>query len=161
MTRVTMRLFATVFVVAALLSAPARAVDTPPSSDLPDLSQIRAQIYSGNYEPAIAALLNLAKSVKHADVYNLLGFSLRSVKRYDEAARWYKEALYYDPTHRAAIEYQGELFIATGDLEAAQANVGLLKLLCPQGCKELDTLSAALTKNEASPTTSKTEGGNP
>ncbi|MFD1198733.1 tetratricopeptide repeat protein [Brucella gallinifaecis] len=153
-----MRLFPTIAMALFLatgLSAPAQAIDTPPSTDLPDLSQIRAQIYSGDYKPAIAALLDLSKSVKHADLYNLLGFSLRNIGRYDEAGRWYKEALYYDPTHRAAIEYQGELYIKTGDLEAAQANVQLLKLLCPKGCKELDILSAALDKNDASSDSSK------
>ncbi len=78
-------------------STAASPMDTAPSSDLPDLSAVRAEIYSGEYEKAAAELLALAQTVHHADVYNLLGFSLRNLKRYDEAARWYKEAIFYDP----------------------------------------------------------------
>ncbi|MBS7534467.1 tetratricopeptide repeat protein [Ancylobacter sonchi] len=121
----------------------AGAVDTPPSDALPDLAPIRALIYSGDYEKAAAELEVLATRVRHADVFNLLGFSLRNLKRYDEADRWYREALYFDPTHRQAIEYQGELFIATGRLDKARENIVTLKIFCRSGCPELDTLRKA------------------
>ncbi|MFC0219835.1 Flp pilus assembly protein TadD [Pseudochelatococcus lubricantis] len=137
--------------VPALLAVPAAAVDTPPSSDLPDLSAIRAQIYSGEYEAAVKGLTELSATVRHADIYNLLGFATRKLGRYEESARWYKEALYYDPTHRPAIEYQGELFIATGDLEGARGNLQILDLLCPSGCPERETLAAAIAGAEKSP----------
>lgn len=149
-----MRFFTTTaaaLVLLGFLTGAARAVDTPPSTELPDLSAIRAQIYSGEYEPAAEALLALTDEVQHADLYNLLGFSLRSLGRYQEADRWYREALYYDPTHRPAIEYQGELFIALGDFEAARANVDVLRLLCPNGCDELTTLEQALADAEPAP----------
>lgn len=133
------------FLFAALLAAgPAWAVDTPPSTDLPDLSAIRAQIYSAQYEPAIAELTALTETVRHADLYNLLGYANRKLARYDEAGRWYREALYYDPTHRPALEYQGELFLAIGEREKAQENLAILTLLCPGGCAELDILTAAI-----------------
>ncbi|TKT76309.1 tetratricopeptide repeat protein [Aquamicrobium sp. LC103] len=146
-----MRLSVSAGAVASWLAAAgmACAVDTPPSTEVPDLSAIRAQIYSGEYEAAADALLALTGEVRHADLYNLLGFSLRSLARYDEADRWYREALYYDPTHRPAIEYQGELFIAVGNLDGARSNVELLRLLCPQGCTELDTLTRALAEADA------------
>jgi Flp pilus assembly protein TadD len=135
----------------------ALAVDTPPSTDLPDLSAIRAQIYSGEYEAAVEALTKLTDEVRHADLYNLLGFSLRNLARYDEAARWYREALYYDPTHRPAIEYQGELFIAVGDLEGARSNIQLLTLLCPKGCSELDALKKAVAEADPQASTENPE----
>ncbi len=129
----------------ALSAFDANAADTAPSTDLPDLSAIRAQIYSGEYQRAADALLKLTGTVRHADLYNLLGYSLRNLKRYDEAARWYKEAIYYDPSHRPALEYQGELFIATGDFRKAEKNLELLRLLCfPNGCEEHDKLREAL-----------------
>lgn len=128
-----------------MLSATAAgAVDTPPSSDLPDLSAIRAQIYSGEYEAALAELTALSEQVKHADIYNLLGYASRQLGRYEESGRWYREALYYDPSHRPALEYQGELFLQTGDVESAQGNLQLLELFCPGGCPERDTLSQAI-----------------
>jgi len=125
-------------------AASAGAVDTPPSDDLPDLSAIRALIYSGEYEKAVVQLEELSGKVRHADVFNLLGFSLRNVGRYKEADRWYREALYYDPTHRQAIEYQGELFLTTGQLDKAQENITTLKIFClPAGCSELTKLQKA------------------
>ncbi len=134
-------------VLALVLAVTARAwaVDTPPSSDLPDLSGVRAQIYAGEYEPAVRQLLDLSQTVRHADVYNLLGFGLRKLGRYDESARWYREALIYEPGHRAALQYQGELFIAQGDVAAAQKNWRYLDILCGQGpCPERDLLTRAL-----------------
>jgi len=134
-------------IVAALFlgfAASAGAVDTPPSDDLPDLSAIRALIYSGEYEKAVVQLEDLSGKVRHADVFNLLGFSLRNVGRYKEADKWYREALYYDPTHRQAIEYQGELFLTTGQLDKAQENITTLKIFClPAGCPELTKLQKA------------------
>ncbi|MFD1704655.1 tetratricopeptide repeat protein [Methylopila henanensis] len=122
-----------------------RAADTAPATDLPDLSAVRAQIYSGDYQAAADRLLALTATVRHADLYNLLGYSLRNLKRYDEAARWYKEALWYDPGHRPALEYQGELFVETGDFARAETNLKLLRLLChPDGCPEIGKLETAL-----------------
>lgn len=127
------------------LGGAARAMDTAPSTDLPDLSESRAALYAGDYERALALLMPLTETVRHADLYNLLGFANRSLKRYDEAARWYKEALFYDPAHRPALEYQGELFIAVGDFPRAEKNLELLRLLCyPAGCEEQEKLRKAL-----------------
>ena len=116
------------------------AVDTPPSDQLPDLAPIRALVYSGEYAKAAAELAQLAAKVRHADIFNLLGFSLRNIGRYEEADKWYREALYYNPEHRQAIEYQGELFITTGRLDKARENIVTLKIFCPTGCPELEKL---------------------
>lgn len=149
--------------VAAMLAVAslAHAVDTPPSDDLPDLSPIRALIYSGDYAKAATELEQLATRVRHADVFNLLGFSLRNIGRYEEADKWYHEALYYDPAHRQAIEYQGELYLVTGRLDKAQENIEALKIFClPAGCPELTKLEAAyqakLQGKAATPATAST-----
>ncbi len=132
--------------VAGLLTvmSAAYAVDTPPSDALPDLAPVRALIYSGEYAKAAAELEQLATKVRHADVFNLLGFSLRHIGRYEEADKWYREALYYDTTHRQAIEYQGELYLTTGKLDKAQENIEALKIFClPAGCPDRTKLEAA------------------
>lgn len=131
-----------------MAASPAGAVDTPPSTDLPDLSAIRAQIYSGDYETAIAELTDLTATTRHADLYNLLGYANRKLGRYEESGRWYAEALYYAPDHRPALEYQGELFLALGDVEAARGNLDMLALFCPEGCPERDTLAAAIDAHQ-------------
>ncbi|QEI04628.1 tetratricopeptide repeat protein [Pigmentiphaga aceris] len=138
-------------VAAAMLVAPfgmAFAADTPASTDLPDLAPIRAKVYAKDYQSAADDLRALTATVKHADLYNLLGFSLRNLGQYDEAAKWYREALYYDPDHRNAIEYQGELFIKTGQLQRAKNNVQKLEFLCLQGCLELTQLREAVAAAE-------------
>lgn len=121
-------------VVLALMAwtvpALALAAGAPPSSDLPDLSAERAMVYSAEYDDAVAALKRLSEQVRHAEVYNLLAYSLRQLKRYDEAAHWYREALTYDPVHRPALEYQAELFLALGDVASARKNLRYLELLC-------------------------------
>jgi len=134
-------------VALALLTASfgvAFAADTPASTDLPDLAPIRAKVYAKDYQSAADDLHALTATVKHADLYNLLGFSLRNLGQYDEAAKWYREALYYDPDHRNAIEYQGELFIKIGQLQRAKNNVQKLEFLCLKGCAELTQLRQAV-----------------
>lgn len=138
-------------VALALLTANfgiAFAADTPASTDLPDLAPIRAKVYAKDYQSAADDLRALTATVKHADLYNLLGFSLRNLGQYDEAAKWYREALYYDPDHRNAIEYQGELFIKIGQLQRAKNNVEKLEFLCLQGCAELTQLRQAVAAAE-------------
>lgn len=125
----------------------AGAVDTPPSTDLPDLSAIRAAIYSGEYKTALADLTALTETVKHADLFNLLGYTNRQLGRYEDAAKWYTEALYYDPSHRPALEYQGELFLKIGDIDGAKQNLSLLELFCPDGCAERELLAKAIAQH--------------
>lgn len=135
--------------IAALAAAPLAlgAAGAPPSSDLPDLSAVRALVYAGDYTKAVQRLTALSETVQHAEVYNLLGYSLRQLKRYEEAGRWYREALLYDPEHRPALEYQGELFLALGDVAGARKNLRYLELLCTaKPCAEYELLKKAVDK---------------
>jgi Flp pilus assembly protein TadD len=143
-----MRWPAALALLAALAqAAPAHAVAAAPSGDLPDLAAEKALIYSGEYAQAITRLEARAREVQHAEIYNLLGYSQRQLRRYDEAARSYQEALFFDGSYRPALQYQGELFIATGDIAGARRNLGYLRIVCgPQGCEEIDQLAQALEK---------------
>lgn len=123
------------------------AVSSAPSSDLPDISAIREEIYKEDYQKAISSLLELEKTVKHAEISNLLGYSYRKLGQYDEAGKWYRDALFLDPSHRGALEYQGELFIATGNIDGAKENLRYLEILCgDRGCAAADMLREALAK---------------
>lgn len=146
------RLRTALLVASAAVHLVLGAASAPPSSDLPDLSAVRAKVYAGEYAKAVEQLTQLTKTVQHAEVYNLLGYSLRQLKRYDEAGRWYNEALLYDPEHRPALEYQGELFLALGQVDAARKNLRYLELLCTaKPCAEYEMLKKAI---EASKTAS-------
>ena len=81
---------------------------------------------------------------QHADVYNLMGFSLRKTGDYKQAYTFYRKALDFNPEHKGALEYLGELYVETGQVEKARENVVLLKKLCPGGCEELEDLEQAI-----------------
>ena len=59
---------------------------------------------------------------------------------------WAKKALDFDPEHKGALEYLGELYVQTGELAKAREHVVLLTKLCPQGCEELEDLQKALAQ---------------
>lgn len=122
---------------------------TPTEMEQGELAPIRARIKAKDFKGAAEDLFIMARIVQNADVYNLLAFSLRNLGDYKQAALYYRKALDYDASHKSALEYQGELFIALGDIPAARANLARLEKLCPQGCEELDDLRAALGKPEA------------
>jgi Flp pilus assembly protein TadD len=127
--------------------SPALAVDTPTTRDAPDLTAVRAKIKAKDFKAAILDLnVMIEQGVQHADVYNLLGFSLRKSGDQKTAFSYYKKALDFDPDHKGALEYLGELYVETGQLAKAQDNVVRLKKLCPSGCEELEDLEKAVAQ---------------
>ena len=140
--------------VAALISlaptaGPVHAVDNVTSTDAPDLTAVRALIKAKDFAKARQELARLVESHQHADVYNLLGFTSRKLGDYATALTWYKKALDYDPDHKSAREYLGELYVETGDLEMARGQLEILVRLCPKGCEEREDLEKAIAEAEA------------
>jgi Flp pilus assembly protein TadD len=129
---------------AMLGSSPALAVDTVTSKDAPDLTSVRAKIKAKDYQVALTELNVLADTHQHADVYSLMGFSLRRTGDYPTALTFYKKALDFDADHKGAREYLGELYVETGDLVKAREQLAILAKLCPQGCEEREDLEKAL-----------------
>jgi Flp pilus assembly protein TadD len=126
-------------------ATPAMAVDTMTSTNAPDLTAVRTKIKANDYRGAIADLNALIdKGVQHADAYNLLGFSLRKSGDTKNALTFYKKALEFDPNHKGALEYSGELYVQLGDVAKARENAAKLTALCPQGCEELADLQQAI-----------------
>jgi Flp pilus assembly protein TadD len=124
---------------------PAYAVDTPISKDAPDLTLIRAKIKAKDFKSAAADLYAVIDGgVQHADVYNLLGFSLRKSGDRESGATFYRKALDFDANHKGALEYQGELFVELGQIDKAKANLAKLATLCPSGCEEREDLEKAI-----------------
>jgi len=137
----------------ANLAQPAWAVDTPTTRDAPDLTAVRAKVKAKEWKAAIADLNGMVdKGVQHADVYNLLGFSLRKSGDPKTAYTFYKKALDFDPEHKGALEYLGELYVETGQLAKAREHVVLLQKLCPGGCEELEDLQKAIGQAGAAKT---------
>lgn len=138
--------------VAAICASPARAVDTLVSKDAPDLAEVRAKIKAKDFKSALVDLTAMIdKGVQHADVYNLMGFSLRKTGDYKRGLTFYLKALDFDPEHKGAHEYLGELYVETNRLPKARAHLAILERLCPQGCEEREDLEKAIAA--ASPKT--------
>jgi tetratricopeptide (TPR) repeat protein len=127
----------------------ALAVDVVSSRDAPDLTSVRAKIKAKDFKAALAELTPLLETHQHADVYNLMGFSLRKTGDYKQAYTFYRKALDFDPEHKGALEYLGELYVETGEIDKAKQNVALLQKLCPGGCEELADLERALARASA------------
>ena len=127
--------------------APAFAVDNMAPSGTPELAGVREKIKVRDYQGAISELnAMIDKGVQHADAYNLLGFSLRKSGDTKTAMTYYKKALDFDPNHKGALEYSGELYVQLGDIAKARENAARLTALCPQGCDELADLQQAINR---------------
>jgi Flp pilus assembly protein TadD len=144
MTNLRSTLFAGLLVF-GIASTPVSAIDSIPARNAPNLAEVRAKIKAKDWSSAIAELNGMIdKGVQHADVYNLLGFSLRNQGDTTTAQTYYQKALEFDPDHKGALEYQGELYVKLGDLAKAQANLAKLVKLCPRGCEEREDLEQAI-----------------
>jgi tetratricopeptide (TPR) repeat protein len=135
-----------------VITAPARAADTTPASEVTTdkLAPARALIAEGRWRDAIGALQQVG-DVGSADWNNLMGYSHRKAKTPDFAAaeRYYDEALRLQPKHRGALEYSGELFLIMGDLPRAEARLAALDKACTFGCDEHKDLKAAVARYKA------------
>ena len=129
---------------ASIAATDALAIDTVSSRDAPDLTSVRAKIKAKDFKAAIVELTPMLETHQHADVYNLMGFSLRKSGDPKQAYTFYRKALDFDPEHKGALEYLGELYVETGQVDKARENVLLLKKLCPGGCEELADLEQAI-----------------
>lgn len=122
------------------------AADTPSPFAAVDLSGVRAKIKAKDYEGAMALMRPMLNTNFNPDLFNLMGFCLRKTGDQKQAWAYYDEALALDPNHLGTLEYQGELFVETGQIAKARQNEAKLKILCPKGCEELEDLQAAIAK---------------
>ena len=134
---------------ASVAATGALAIDNITSQELPELASVRAKIKAKDYKGALAELTPMLETHQHADVYNLMGFALRKTGDYKQAYTFYRKALDFDPEHKGALEYLGELYVETGQVDKARENVVLLKKLCPGGCEELADLEHAIARASA------------
>ncbi len=143
--------FVNLILLAALVfCGPALAFDnfSPDNKAPAELVAIRAKIKAKDFEGALKDLKPLLPKHDQADVHNLLGFALRKTGDMKQAAVHYTRALQLDPNHLSALEYQGEMFIETGQMDKARVNLARLKKLCPKGCEELADLEEDILKAE-------------
>ena len=131
-----------------LLSIPAVwAADISDDNAPPDLATAKTLIEKKNWTAAIPSLEKFVKAnPNNADGFNLLGFSLRNVKRDPEAIFNYKEALRIDPDHRGAHEYLGQTYVQTKQIDKAKELLANLEKICGLQCEEYLDLKKAIEK---------------
>ncbi len=138
------RFFVSLFII--LCSQASWAADTEPSTPAPasELTQARQLINQKNWTGAVDMLGSFTRANPgNADGFNLLGYSLRHLKRYDESLAAYKQALTIDPKHRGAHEYIGEAYIQLGQLDKAKQHLDALDRICTFSCEEYRDLKRA------------------
>ena len=113
----------------------------------------------GELEKAIAAITRndwaaaqavlepyIVSNPRNADGFNLLGYSLRNQKKYDESLVAYKQALTLDPKHRGAHEYIGIAYVQMGQMDKAKEHLASLDKICTFSCEEYRDLKKAIAE---------------
>ena len=136
-------------IFAALLTLfvayPAYSVKYDKSNPTKMYSKAYKMIDKGQYSKAQKILKNYTKSEpEDPDGWTLLAFTYRKLDKFTESEEYYLKALNLEPDNKAALEYQGELFIETNRIDLANANIKKLQNLCPNSCEELEKLQSYL-----------------
>ena len=110
-----------------------------------EMGQARRFLEREQYKAARMVLSEVVKADRrNADAWNLLGYSQRKLGNLKRSGKSYERALKLNPDHKGALEYQGQLFVTQNQLDLALENQRRLTKLCPQGCKQLNSLSQAM-----------------
>lgn len=110
-------------------------------------AEAQTLIKKEKFTEALALLEDLtAAQPENADAWNLRGYSNRKLGNHDAAATAYATALRLHPGHLGALEYQGEMFIETGQIDLARANLASLKSLCGT-CEQAVDLENSIQKS--------------
>ena len=134
--------------VCLLASSLAFAADTsPPTPRDTELEKAKTAIARKDWTAAQAVLEPYtAANPRSADGFNLLGYSLRNLKKYDESLVAYKQALTLDPKHKGAHEYIGIAYVQMGQLDKAKEHLASLDKICPLSCEEYRDLKKAIAQ---------------
>lgn len=149
MTYILSGFLAGLLALSSLVALPASAAGTSDGSSAASTTaasydEAKAMVDEGNFAAALPNLIALTKAdAKNADAWNLLGFTYRKLGQLDDSNAAYLTVLSINPDHLGALEYQGELFITTGKLEEAKANLAKLQALCGD-CEQAEDLAKAL-----------------
>ncbi len=84
---------------------------------------------------------NLSQKIQRS-LADFVCFSERKLGGLEKARGLYEKALSLDAENKAALEYQGELFVELNMPALAQANLEKLNVLCPNSCEEAEQLQS-------------------
>lgn len=111
------------------------------------LTQGQALIAAGKLADAEDALETaLAVDPRNRRAFVALARVAERQKLYGKAVRMTNKALLLEPNDRDAIALQGEAMVEMGAPARARDNLAKLQKLCPSGCPQLSSLSAAINR---------------
>ena len=137
-----------IFVLSSLVAMPIKAAkyDKKKPSDL--YTKAIEHLDKNQYGKAQKVLrIYTRKKKDDADGWTLLAFSSRKLGSYANAEKYYEKALELDPENKAALEYQGELYVVTNRIDLANER---LKILESCNCKEYESLKQIIAGTKKS-----------
>jgi len=143
-----MKLFRLFISACLLVSSVVFAGDSsPPTPRDVELEKAKTAIARKDWAGAQALLeAYTVANPRSADGFNLLGYSLRNQKKYDESLVSYKQALTLDPKHKGAHEYLGIAYVQMGQLDKAKEHLAILDKICVFSCEEYRDLKKAIAQ---------------
>ncbi len=127
------------------------AADSGPSPQViqktnSNYAEAKTLVKKKEFDKAVVMLEELLKDSKNSnnpDVLNDYAYSLRNLKQYDKAEKFYLDALKIKPSHVGANEYLGELYLITKRPEEAKKRLEVLKTC---NCEEYKELKEKIAK---------------
>jgi Tfp pilus assembly protein PilF len=111
------------------------------------LSQGQQQLSVGKFDEASDSLESaLAADPRNRAAFVSLARVAQKQRLFGKSIRLTNKALALEPNDLDALEVQGEAMVELGAKARAQANLAKLQKLCPSGCKQVATLSGAITR---------------
>jgi Flp pilus assembly protein TadD len=139
---------AAAFAMVLLLAAAPARLAAMGSTDAPDMAEVQETLRQGDYQKAIGQLIEVVNAdPTSAEGFNLLGYSYRKLGEFDRAKQAYDKALALNPDHLGANEYLGELYVQTGQLPLAEAQLAKVRTICGgEDCEEYEILSDSIAE---------------
>ena len=155
-----------------LVGLGAAALAAPVSSQKPDdqihprsielMRQGETLLAAGKFVEADDALeASLTVDPRNRAAFVVMARVAQKQKLFGQAIRFTNKALALEPRDLDALAVQGEAMVELGAVPRARDNLAKLQKLCPSGCKQLASLSAAISRGPTvasvkSPSTPKT-----
>jgi tetratricopeptide (TPR) repeat protein len=119
----------------------------------PDFAAGKKAMAAGDWSGAIAVLKSAAlRDPRNADIHNYIGYSYRRLRELEPAFAHFRQALTFNPRHRAAHQHMGEAYLTSDNLAVAEEHLAALERICLIPCEEYGDLKRVIAKYKASAT---------
>jgi tetratricopeptide (TPR) repeat protein len=120
----------------------------------PDFAAGKKAMAAGDWKGAIAVLKSAAlRDTHNADIQNYIGYSYRRLRELEPAFAHFRQALTFNPRHRAAHQHMGETYLTIGNVAGAKEHLAALEGICLIPCAEYGDLQRAIEKYGSSAAT--------